>query len=173
MLSFLAAGLLAISLSASFAADAPAQFKVSEFTFKPPTNWHWNKVEKPMRKAQLTVGEGKESAEVVFFSFPGNAGGTQANVDRWLAQFEEDPSKLNSRTEKIGPAGKQATVVQAEGTFMAGDPGGPKTAQAGSMLLGAIMDSDEGNVYIKMTGPKKTVVAAAPAFRKMIEDALR
>ena len=81
------------------AADAPASFKVGEFEFKRPEKWSWVEPTSPMRKATLKVSsaDGKDSAEVVFFHFgPGNGGGTQANVDRWLGQFQEgreDPSQ--------------------------------------------------------------------------------
>ena len=76
----------------AFAADAPATFKVGEFRFQRPEKWAWVESTSAMRKAQLTVPstDGKSPAEVVFFHFgPANGGGTQANVDRWLGQFQE------------------------------------------------------------------------------------
>src|ERR1041385_814989 len=72
---------------AASAANAPATFKVSEFTFKRPDKWEWVESASPMRKAQLKVGDAKNAAEVVFFHFgPSNGGGVQANVERWFGQ---------------------------------------------------------------------------------------
>jgi hypothetical protein len=51
-------------------------------------------------------------------------------------------------------------------------PGGPKTPQPNTMLLGAIIESDRGNVFIRLTGPIKLAKASQPALRKMVEGAL-
>ncbi len=164
---------LLAALSSAVAADAPATFKVSEFTFTRPDSWSWVETTSAMRKAQLKVtGADKSTAEVVFFFFgAGGAGGTQANIDRWLSQFQEPREKLNSKTEQIKAGGRNATLVQAEGTYLSGMPGGAKTAQANAMLLGAILESDEGNVFVRMTGPAKLVKESQPQFRKLIETA--
>lgn len=155
------------------AADAPATFKVSDFTFSRPATWDWVESTSSMRKAQLKVnGPDKSSAEIIFFYFgAGGGGGTQANIDRWLGQFQEPKDKLNSKTEQITVSGRKVSLVQAEGTYLSGMPGGPKTPQANSMLLGAILESDEGNVFIRMTGPAKLVKDSQAQFRKMIESA--
>jgi|SRR3954468_12474980 hypothetical protein len=159
---------LAVSLTA---AEAPKTFKVSELTFTRPQAWEWVEVTSSMRKAQLKVpGPDKDqSAEVVFFYFgEGNGGGTKPNVDRWLGQFE------NQKNQKVvdSKVGKHTvTYVQVEGTYMSGMPGGPRTPQANSMLNGAIIESPEGNVFIKMTGPMALVKSATADFKKMVEDA--
>ena len=76
-----------------------------------------------MRKAQLKVGSGEKSAEVVFFYFgEGNGGGTKANVDRWLGQFQD---KSNPKVEDVRVGKHTVTHVQVEGTYMSGMPGRP------------------------------------------------
>ena len=163
-------------VSSAAAADSPATFKVSEFTFKRPANWEWMETTSTMRKAQLKVpsADKKESAEVVFFYFgESSGGGTKANVDRWLGQFQEPKDKIKSKVEEVTVEKRKVTYVQAEGTYMSGMPGGPKTAQPNSMLLGAILESDSGNVFIKMTGPAALTKASAEEFRKMVEGALK
>jgi len=169
--------LLALALR-SPAADAPATFKVSEFTFTRPATWEWVDVGgSPMRKAQLkVVGKDKnETADVVFYYFgEGGAGGTQANVNRWFGQFKEPRDKINAKTEDVTIGKGKVTFVQAEGTYMSGMPGGgsPPVAQPNSMLLGAILDSNQGSVFVKMTGPAALVKASQDAFKKMIRSAL-
>ena len=99
-------------------ADSPTTFKVSELTFTRPTGWEWVEVTSPMRKAQLKVVDAKASAEVIFFHFgPGGAGGTKANVDRWLGQFQEPRDKINAKTEDVTVGKHKVTYVQAEGTY--------------------------------------------------------
>ena len=162
--------LLGVALQA-MGAEPPPTFKVGEFTFTRPAAWEWVPVTSPMRKAQLKVTDKKGSAEVVFSYFgESNAGGTKANVDRWLGQFQDSS---NSKVEEKTVGTKKVTYVQVEGTYLSGIPGGPKTPQANSMLQGAIAESKEGNVFIKMTGPVATVRGAKDDFRKLVEGALR
>jgi len=170
LLVSLALGVMACT---SFAAENTATFNVGEFAFQTPSGWESIKVNSPMRKAQLKVsGEGKTSAEVVFFHFgPGGGGGTQANIDRWFSQFQEPKEKLNAKTEEVKVKGRKVTYVQAEGTYMSGMPGEAKTPQPGTTLLGAILASEEGDVFIKFTGPSALAKTSQPAFRKMIEGA--
>ena len=157
-------------------AAAPATFKVSEFTFQRPASWEWVESASPMRKAQLKVSaaDKKNAAEVIFFHFgPSNGGGVQANVERWFGQFQEPREKIGAKSaaETIGK--RKVTFVRAEGTFLSGMPGGARTAQPGSALLGAIIQSDEGDVFVKMTGPAALVKSSEADFRKMIESALK
>jgi hypothetical protein len=154
------------------AAEAPASFKVGEFTFSRPTGWEWLEPAPPMRKAHLKAAKAGQEAEVIFFFFgAGGGGGTQANIDRWLGQFKEPRAELKSKTEQGTAGGRKVTYVQAEGTYMSGMPGGTRTAQPNSMLLGAILESDAGNVFVRMTGPAKLVTDSQPDFRKMIDSA--
>lgn len=169
-----AAALSVLSLCGSFAAEAPTDFKVSEFTFARPAKWEWVPVASAMRKAQLKVaGEGiKDPAEVVFFNFgPGQGGGVKANVDRWFSQFEGAPDKKKMDVVMVGKA--KVTYAEALGTYLSGMPGGPKTPMKDYSLLGAILESPEGNVFIRMTGPSALVKDAAPAFKQMVEGALK
>ena len=158
------------------AADAPATFKVSEFAFMRPTNWEWVESASPMRKAELKVVDSKtkEKAEVVFYHFgSGGAGGTQANVDRWFRQFEEPRDKINAKTEDVTVGKHKVTYVSAEGTYKSGMPGGPQTAMPNYALVGAIIQAEQGSVFVKMTGPRDLTGSAAADFKKMIEGALK
>ena len=164
------AALLSFQLAA---AEAPKTFKVGEFTFTRPADWQWVADISPMRKAQLKVtgADKSQAAEVVFFYFgEGNGGGTKANVDRWLGQFQD---KSNQKVEDVKAGKHTVTYVQVEGTYMSGMPGGPRTPQPNSALLGAIIESAEGNVFIKMTGPIAVVKSSKDTFKRMVEDPLK
>jgi len=125
-----------------------------------------------MRKAQLEVGEGSAKAEVTFFQFGAGQGGTPAdNVARWFAQFPGSDDKR--KTENVQAGSVKITFATTEGTFSSGMPGGPTTPMTGYALCGAILESPDGDVYVKLTGPEAVVKAAAEAFKKMVTEAAK
>ena len=156
------------------AAEALKTFKVGEFSFASPAAWEWVEVTSPMRKAQLKVpGKDAKSADVIFFYFgESGGGGTKANVDRWLGQFVEPREKINAKVEETKVNNRTVTYVQADGTYKSGVPGGPTTPLPNTMLLGAILESEQGNVFIRMTGPIELVKDSAHDFKKMVTGAL-
>lgn len=168
--------MVCLSLLASQAAEQPAEFKAGEFSFKRPAKFEWVAIQPGMRAAQLKVPgkDEKSSAEVVFFVFgKGDGGGVEANVERWLGMLQEGRDKINAKIEKVKKGKTQITYVQGEGTYLSGMPGGPKTPIQNAMLQGAILEGDEGNVYIRMTGPGTLVKSVQAAFKKMVEDAAK
>ncbi|HRJ72891.1 MAG TPA: hypothetical protein PLS03_11755 [Terrimicrobiaceae bacterium] len=154
--------------ASAWAAD-PVEFSVGTFHFDRPEGWAWVTPSSPMRKAQLaTPGDGSVPGEVTFFHFgPGEGGGVQANVDRWLGQFSDGTS--DTKTEQVGKT--SVTFVQAAGTFASGMPGGPTTPKTAYAMRGAILQSAGGDVYVKLTGPEAVVKAAEGAFEKMVRSA--
>lgn len=170
MRRFLAASCVVIVLSGLVRAADPVEFSVGSFTFDRPEGWSWIVPASSMRKAQLGVAnpEGGDAGEITFFHFgPGQGGSVQDNVTRWIGQFQGAESK--TREEKMGNTA--VTFVQATGTFSSGMPGGPTTPKEGYALRGAILQSPQGGVYVKFTGPGPVVEAAAPAFEKMVAGA--
>ena len=110
--------------------------------------------------------EGAECA--VFYFGQGQGGGVQANVDRWLGQFQEKPS-APPPAKKQTIAGLPVTTIEYGGTYLAGGPMQPnKTPKSGYQLVGVIVEAPEGNVFYKLTGPAKTVKSARASFDKMI-----
>ena len=158
------------------AAEAPATFKVSEFSFTRPASWEWVEVFVPMRKAQLKINDEKNKtfAEVIFFHFgPGDGGGTKANVNRWFSQFKEPREKINARTEEVTVGNHKVTYVDAEGTYQGGLQGSSAPPKPNYALSGAIIESSQGNVFIRMTGPSQLVRNSTSEFRKMVESGLK
>jgi len=165
--------LVLVSLVAE-AADAHKTFTVANLTFSKPEKWTWVDIQPGMRAAQLEIkaDDGKKG-EVVFFHFPGGGGGVQANIDRWLGMFQEGKDKISAKTEKVKKEKGTITYVQAEGTYMSGMPGGPKTPQPGTMLQGAIVEAADTSVFIRLTGPIALVKSSQADFRKMAESAVQ
>jgi hypothetical protein len=169
------AAFLVFSTVRAIAADAPSTFTVGGFKFQRPEKWEWVEVTSSMRKAQLRVkreGSG-EAADVVFFYFgPGQGGDAGSNVRRWISQFKGGSSEAGSNVETRKINGTNVSFVRHEGTFMSGMPGGPTKPVPGYALAGAIIESPNGNVFVKMTGPAAAVKEATPAFEKMVTDAV-
>ena len=137
--------------------------------FKLPSDaWKSVPSSSPMRAAtlQVTVEGAEKPLEAVFFYFGGGQGGdTQANITRWLGQFETPPV---SKTEEIDAGGKKVTLVTATGTYMDGPMMAAKTPKADYTLLGAIVPGPDANIFIKLTGPKDAVAKITADFSKLI-----
>jgi hypothetical protein len=158
--------LTALSLTAH-----AGEFKVAGTTFTAPKEFTSVKPKSAMRKAQFTVAKLAAQGEIVFFYFgPGGAGGVDANVKRWLGQFDEPKDKINAKTEKAKGGEVPVTFVSAQGTFMGGPPNDPIQFRHWG-LLGAILETKEGAVFAKFTGPEHTVKEFTTAFKKMIAGA--
>ncbi len=140
-----------------------------------PTAW---KVDAPrqMRAATYLVSPAKGDTDGgecgVFYFGEGQGGSVDANVDRWVGQFEGGKAPLRKK-EKL--AGFDVTTIEVDGTFASsmGGPMGPKTPKPGYKLLGAIIEGPKGNVFFKLTGPAKTVEAARADFLKMLKSATK
>src|SRR6266542_5692576 len=77
----------------------------------------------------------------------------------------------NRTTLTIGK--RKVTYVSAEGTYKSGLPGAAQTPMPSYALMAAIIESGEGSVFVKMTGPKELTRSATPDFKKMVESALK
>jgi hypothetical protein len=154
------------------AEEASGPIKIGAFSFVVPEGWRQVAPSSPMRKAQLEIARGPAKAEVTFFQFGKDEGGTAAdNVARWYAQFPGSDDKRITENVQVGAV--KITFAMTEGTFSSGMPGGPTTPMTGYALCGAILESAEGNVFIKMTGPEAVVKASTDTFKKMVSDAAK
>ncbi len=161
--------ILAAALLCASAAFADAAAGIS---WKMPESWKADPP-RPMRAATYKVapakGDSEEAECGVFFFGAGQGGSVQANVDRWVGQFEGAKAP-EQKKEKI--AGFEVTTIELEGTYAQASmmaPNAPKTPHPGYKLVGVIVEAPQGPVFFKLTGPKKTVDAAKPDLTKMIK----
>jgi hypothetical protein len=157
-------------------AGKPVIFKVSTQDFVKPTKWVEQKTASRMRAAQFGVPgkDGKVAGECIFFYFgPGQGGGAQANLQRWVNQFSKDP-KPKHKVEDVKVGKTAVAYLYCEGTFMSGPPfGGAKVAKPNYAMVATVLGTKPGYIFVKMTGPKEVVDAEVVAFRKMIESGLK
>ena len=163
----LLSALALLTVTAGLRAD-DAQVSAGNLNFAlPSAAWKSVPTSSPMRAATLQISaEGTDKPlEAIFYYFgAGQGGDTQANVARWLGQFESPPV---SKTEEIDAGGKKVTLVTATGTYLDGAMFGPKTAKADYTLLGAIIPGPEAPVFIKLTGPKDAIAKVTEDFKKL------
>ena len=139
-------------------------------TWAAPAAWK-EQAPRPMRAATYTVPAAAgdtEAAECgVYFFGRGQGGDADANIARWVGQFEGGSSP--KRTTKT-VSGMTVQIVEIHGTYLA--PSGPAMQSQGKKpgysLVGVIVAAPEGSVFFKLTGPSRTVAAARPAFDALI-----
>lgn len=131
---------------------------------------------RPMRMATYAIpaapGDADAGECAVYFFGSGQGGSVDLNLTRWAAQFETPEGgavTLKQQESKIN--GLSVTSVTVSGTYLASM--GPmfengQAKKAGYKMLGAIIEAPEGNVFIKFTGPEKTVSKDEGVFKELL-----
>jgi hypothetical protein len=124
-----------------------------------------------MRLATYTIpGQGGAAPAqcAVHYFGPGQGGAPDANIDRWLGEFENprDPERKTQTVHGIRVwRARVRGTYQSHGGSLDQEPG---AAARDQQLLGAIVEGPKGPVFFKLTGPSATVDRAAPDFDRMI-----
>lgn len=149
------------------AAPAPSN-KVTELSWDPPASWTRVENASPMRKATYRIPKQEKDAEAPELAVTVAGGSVDANVDRWIGQFDEAAKKTLVRTtKKLGPY--EATIVELRGTFSGGGmPGAPSSPKSGWALLAAVVPVGHASWFFKMTGPEASVLAARKDFDALL-----
>ena len=104
----------------------------------------------------------------------GAAGSIDANIERWHKQFTQpdgSATKDKAKVEKKKIAGQEVIVVDISGNYMdSPGPQAPGVERKDYRMLAAIVQTKNGNVFIKFYGPQKTVTESAAGFNKMLDS---
>jgi hypothetical protein len=147
---------------------APA--KPSEVVYEAPAGWQKVENPNPMRKATFKIPRAEGDSEDAEMSVSQAGGGVDANIQRWVGQFERGKDDPVARKQvKVGDL--DVTTVELHGTFAgSGMPGAPAAGPKPNWaLLGAIVETQGSLTFFKLTGPEKTIQSAKPAFDKFVE----
>lgn len=153
-------------------AEETKSIKLEGITLKAPESWKQQPPANRLRLAQFAIpaAEGdKEPAELVISFFRGDGGGVDPNLKRWNDQFTAEGRKITI-TKGASPQGGYF-FHDVTGTYLKSEGGGPfapgkQTPTPGYRSLSVILQvPDEGNYFLRLTGPAKTVSAVADAFR--------
>ena len=131
-----------------------------------------------MRMATYLIPKADEDDEpgecAVFYFGRGQGGSVDLNLQRWRDQFETDTGGQPSLAQRTSTINDLAvTTVSLAGTYLASM--GPMfqsgaVKKPGYRMLGAIIEAPEGNVFVKLTGPKKTVLGADSEFQAFLNS---
>lgn len=149
---------------------------VAGLKWMPPTGWKTEGA-RPMRAATYTIppaaGDTASAECVVYFFGAGQGGSVQANLDRWKGQILAPGGKpSNAKIARRTIHGLSVTTIDASGDYtgMGGPMAPSKSVQNNYRLLGAIFEGPAGNVFIKFTGPAKTIAASAAKFEQLLNS---
>ncbi|MES1258276.1 MAG: hypothetical protein ABUS51_07590 [Acidobacteriota bacterium] len=154
-------GILLLCACAVLLAESAAGLK-----WAAPAGWI-SKGSAPMRAATYTV---QDAECVVYFFGEGQGGSVEANINRWKGQFtvngQAAPAKISKRTLH----GLPATLMDVTGVYagMAGPMMTPQAPKPDVRMLAAIIEGSGGNIFVKFTGPAKTIAANQSKFEQMI-----
>lgn len=142
-----------------------------------PTGWKTEEGTRPVRAATYSIapaaGDTAGSECVVYFFGNGQGGSVEANLDRWKGQvLGPDGKPADSKIAKRTVHGLPVTTIDTSGDY--GGMGRPmaesKSVQNNYRLLGAIVEGPDGNVFLKFTGPAKTIAANQAAFEHLVDS---
>lgn len=140
----------------------------------------WKKVKPRSRIVEFEIkvpkveGDEKDGRLTIM----GAGGSIQANIERWHGQFSQPDGGDTSEKTKVKKDkvnGQDVTMVDITGTFL-DKPGGPfaggKTIERKNYrMLAAIIETEQdGNYFVKLYGPKKTIDKNEKKFVAMIKS---
>jgi len=136
----------------------------SELTYTVPQGWVVETPSSQMRRAQYRIPGHAETgdAELAVFVFPGRGGMVQANIDRWINQFnqpDDSASKDKAEIKKTESNGMPVTLLYLTGTYQPGMGGnmGSHSGLAGFAMLAAIVETSNDPWFFKAIGPEPTL----------------
>jgi hypothetical protein len=110
----------------------------------------------------------------VYFFGAGQGGTVEANIERWKGQFTSAGKPASAIVAKRAPHGVAMTTIDVAGEYSG--LGGPTVASKpvpGYRLLGAIVEGPDGNIFVKFTGPAKTIAANKAKYDQFLASFAR
>jgi len=146
-----------------------------------PAAWQSQKPKTEFRNIQFGVKkvEGDtEDGEFYVAYFRGGSGTLEDNLKRWYGQFKQADGSDTGDAAKVAKSerdGMKIVTVDVPGIYMerVGGPFNPNAKvveHKGYRLLGAIVDTDHGTYYFRLTGPTKTLEAHRAGFENLIKS---
>lgn len=152
--------LLFITLFSTAPMSAADRWTGDGISWETPEGWTQKQGASEFRFAQIDMGN---ELMLVVSRFPGDVGGTLANVNRWRGQLQLPPigaADLEKVTKKV-QAG-DTTVLVTDFKNEAGD----------QRMLGAILTDDKAKRtwFFKVTGPAKAVEERVEKFHQFVQS---
>lgn len=153
------------------APPAAGQAAAGALQFELPAGWVEEAPANTMRLTQARIpGETGDGEFALFYFGPGGGGGTEANIERWVAQVEgaqPERETFQSGDLTVHTVVATGTVTGSPMTMQGGEP----QPQPNSMLLGAVVEGPGGPWFFKATGPEATLSPYREPFFEMVRNA--
>ena len=139
--------------------------------FTAPQGWVRRPPSSGILVAEFGLPRAEGDPEDGRFTVSSAGGSVQANIARWQSQFKEGPAPSTERREVEG---FPVTTVRFAGTLVGGPVAGGGGEKPNSRMWGAVIEVPglEQKVFLKATGPQKTVDRWEESFGKLL-DSLR
>ena len=130
-----------------------------------PARWVVAPKTSSMRLATYKVPRAPRDPEDAEVSGTQVGGSLEANIDRWMGQFDAAARNGVKRTQRT-VHGLSVVIVEIHGTYSSGmDPSADRAHWA---LLAAIIETPGMPHFFKITGPEKTVTSARSELDEML-----
>jgi hypothetical protein len=124
-----------------------------------------------MRQATYEAAGPAGPAEIAVYYFgPGQGGDVEANITRWVGQFQNLPKDAAQRSKSVINGMDHFRVRVVKGTYAASMMRNPSPPKKDWGLSGAIVSTPSGNYFFKMTGPAATVTAQLAQFDRLLQS---
>lgn len=139
-------------------ASTPVQTSDTKLTWTTPTGWTEGAV-RAMRLATFIVDAA--GRECVITIFPGEVGGLEANLQRWLGQLQATVAP-----EVLSKFARAPETFQSEGGLpcLVYDFAGLLPAEATDSLLAAVVPMDGQTAFVKLNGTRDQLAAEKENF---------
>ncbi len=144
--------------------------------FQAPAGWVEQSPSSSMREAQYLLPRAQgdtEDAELVVYHFPGQGGSVSSNISRWVGQMtrpDGSPATEDAQISERQVGGREVTLLDVSGSYQG--MRGPRSQSApkpGFRMLGAIVDTDDGPWFFKLTGPAATVAEWSASWGEFVD----
>ena len=122
-----------------------------------------------MRAATYTV---QDAECVVYFFGEGQGGSVEANMTRWKGQFTVNGQPAPAKTATKTLKGLKASTLDVTGNYagMGGPNMAPLAPKPDYRMLAAIVEGPGGNIFVKFTGPVKTINANTAKYEALLNS---
>lgn len=139
-------------------ASTPVQTAETRLAWTTPPGWTEG-ASRPMRLATFVTGS--SGRECVITVFPGDVGGLEANLQRWLGQLQ-----VTVAPDALSKFARAPETFQSEGGLpcLIYDFAGVVPADAPESLLAAVVPLEGSTAFVKLGGTREQIAAEKENF---------
>lgn len=170
----LLAGYAVLGVTSTMADDKAKAIEFGNYSMQVPKDWQQKQPSVRIIAYEFAAPAAEGDNTDGRLTVMGAGGTIDANIERWYAQFTQ-PDGSNTadkaKVDKKAIAGQTVHTVDISGTYKdQRGPFAPAVERANYRMLGAIVETKDGNVFFKFYGPDKTIAKHADAFWGMINS---